>query len=373
MRTTFNLAFSALLLIAATVCAQSKPALGERDVKKLIEEYVVSGTTDQRRAEITMQLRTASPLLAQRTLKTALGEEAKRPYALDLALQLRVPGLFDTAKKAIDTVDEEKIVKLGFLTNDKGAVDFLFDRWGKSDASSASFGFVQSGFESNCVGLETIQKFKAVLTNAKAEQVWKDSAAKVIKFQLGLESDDQNDMLKNWAQLEADYKRDAQAFSITGTNMFEVEGVQAGGNTRRVGPNYRIPAGGSLTVKTLEEWDSGSFTITVRVRINEGDGASVGLSSEQGVWRATFSNNEWVTKSGDQTQAAVPGKVGLWATFVFTVKEDSEGGRKLARTCNLTVDGKALITYGTLNGKLLALQIDAGKASIVAAGAEFKR
>src|SRR5688572_26334460 len=206
------------IFLAATFAAGQPPALDEREAKKLCEEYVAAATTEARRTTIVARLKTGAPTLCQKALKPMISEEAKRQLALDVAIALRVPGLWSDAKKHLDSSDEDKVVKYGLTSGDKAVESDLFIRWKGAAADSASHGYLQTGFETFPVTLDTIKKFKDFAADKKSDEVRKEGAFKVLQFQFGTDADGAG-ILANWSQLETAYKIDAKEFPIKNRDL----------------------------------------------------------------------------------------------------------------------------------------------------------
>jgi hypothetical protein len=356
--------------LAVGITAQGKPAAtpDEREVSKLIQEYLSNKTNSDRRIEIEARLRLAPPIVAQKPLKQAIVSEGSRTAAIGLALELHVPGLFDTAKKYLDSADESNIVRLGFDTHDKGAVDFLFDRWKKADVGSASLAFVQDGFTSYPVELAAIARFKPLLDDKDRAEM----ALAVVIFQFGLDADLTVAGAKDeWPAAEEAYRRDAQAFAVSGTDLLRVAKVE-GGRAKRIGRNVRLTPGGDILCD-VKAYGTEAFSVTARVRVEKDSECGVGISSTQGTWEAQLKGGEWIVRCGDETEKASAAKTG-WNTVRFSVSLSSDEKRRNARHCILTVNDTVLVERGTLNGELIDVHFkNTGKVVVAVAGVDLTK
>lgn len=365
MRTITFSVFVALLMATAINAEMSA-----RDASALVKEYVATDTTDKRRESIKTALGKESAITAQKGLKDALKADATRPLALDLAIALKCPGLFDSVKKAIDGVDEDKIVKLGLLTGDKGAAEFLADRWGKVEADSASFGYLQAGFETTPVELKAIQKFKDALKGERKEQ-----AGKIVAFQFGAESAEPVTLLSEWPDLEAAYKLDAKDFGGKGVDMLELPGC----TQRKLLPiagNYRAHDGAEFTVDFPEEWNEGDFTLTIYIRstYNGPDkGAKFSLAVERGGWEFVHRDGEWFAPTGSGSEYVGAVADGEWATLEIKVKDNSTENAKLQRSMSFSVNGKVILPQGQLSGRLKSLSFLSRASACTLGGAVLSR
>lgn len=361
MRTTLS-----ILIVLALSVAASAQKLDEREAKKLVEEYVSSATADARRTEIVTRLRTGAPVLAQKPLKAALADEAKRPYALDCAIALRVPGLWAEAKKHIDS-DEERVVHYGLFMMDKAAAGDLFDRWKSAEPDSATFGFVQGGFEKFPVALDVIKKFKDALKGDR-----KEHAARIVKFQLGAEVDEAATLLSTWDGLEAAYKADAKDFVLKGRDLTSLPGYSNSGAVS-VGRNFRMKENACISIPLGDEWQSGNFTVIVRARAVDGELQRVGLHVGPGAWMAVHRKGEWGITTGDNTRLTADYKLGDWVEFRFELKDESNDTAKLVRKADVYVGTKKLVSGGITNGQVRKVEIQAQGGSMVVGGLEIIR
>ena len=353
------------LLILSILAVATHAELKERDVKKLVEEYVAVDTDAGRRGKITETLKAVDPILAQKSLKKAIKDDEERPHALELAVSLRVPGLFDTAEKYIDGPDEKQIVELGLLTGDKGADETLFKRWESGGLDSASFKYVHDAFKRLPVGLDVLKDLNGHLDGERRVE-----AAEVLQFQMGLETSDPTVIASQWDELEKAHALNAKMFSLEGLDLLNSSRADVGGCVR-VGRNLRVEPGAEISIEPDKEWDQGDFTYTVRILVNSGTGASVFIGAGNRGWTVTHDGENWYLKTGGAVEYSVPAKVGEWATISFEVKDTSKGNAKYQRQADIKVNGKTLLHPAGVNGELMAFKIRAGEARAVAGGAEL--
>ena len=104
-------------------------------VKKLIAEMLQPDCSKQRWTEIRQLLGQANPKYLKAPLVSAINKQETSSRALDAAIALRARGLFSSVKRLIEE-EEQKVVRLLMLTQDRGATAFLFARWKKMDEAS---------------------------------------------------------------------------------------------------------------------------------------------------------------------------------------------------------------------------------------------
>jgi hypothetical protein len=357
------------MLVVLTLALTAHAEMSARDATALVKEYVAADTTDKRRESITAALAKEPPITAQKGLKDALKVDATRPLALDLAIALKCPGLFDSVKKLIDGEDEDKITKLGLLTGDKGAAEFLADRWAKVETDSASFGYLQAGFESTPIELKAIQKFKDAL---KGER--KVEAGKIVAFQFGAAEAEPVTLLSEWPDLEAAFKLDAQVFDVKGTSVASLPTFKHTG--RAIGANYRMPLNTDWSADLPDEWSTGSFKMTVRLRasyVGPDKGAKFTIKTEKGVIDFVHRSNEWFVPSGSGAEFTGAVDDGAWATFDFVFTDKSSDAVKYMREFSLEINGKEVIPRGEVNGRLKSLLFVSRASTCTFGGAELNR
>jgi hypothetical protein len=370
MRTAFTSAL--LCLIGAMVFAQPNPKLDEKAAKRLIEEYIDFNTGDTRRAVIITELKGASPMLGQKALKSLMADDIKRERALEIALAIRVPGLFDSAKKYIDGPDEQAIVSLGCIVPDKSAAEFLFDRWKALDVEGASFVCVDTAFKAHALPIECVSKFKAILADKDGLEARKSSAVAIVNIQFGINEDSPEALLRVWDSAEKSFRADAVSFRLTGADLLAEYQWDAADGAAKVGGNYRLPKGSSLKLASLpDSWNVGSFTIQIRVRVDQGAGLLASVQCETGWWYVKFIDGEWLLETGEKVKYTAPGKLGEWAVLKFVIKDNGAKNVRGERTCAIYVNDKWLTGWaGAFKGDFKGIRIDAGEARAVAGGAE---
>lgn len=363
----------ALTCLCVSVDAQSKEAMGEREVKKLVEEYVTPTTTEKRRNEIGDALNGLSPLLAQKSIKAAIPDDTKRPYAIDLALLLKVPGLFDSAKKYIDTEDEDKIVRLGLSTKDKNAAIFLVDRWSTSEVDSASFGYVNSALKTNAIPLEAIQKFRAVLKDKNSPEERRTAAVEIVAFQFGTSSQTTESLTEQWDELEKTYKVDGKQFPISGVDLLTEKTTTFTGPAVQVGDNYRLSGTSKISIPADSKWENTDFTITMHLRVISGEDCSSILQVGPNYWQVKFKNGEWVVPIGSAGEFSVKGSAGEWATVAYQITQTKDAQARKARTLRITINDKEALASGQCGGDFKSFTIYANTASIVVGGVDLNQ
>lgn len=355
-----------LVVVAGSLCN----ALTERDVKTLVEEYVSANTKDERRQEILLTLAADNPLLAQRTLKTVIGDEETRPHALKLAALLRVPGLYTTAKKYIDTIDEELVLDLIISTQDSDGMKFLIDRWKKAELDSVSFGLLQGKFKKSRI--RDLDRLQDLVEQMEKEERG-DYAAEIVGFQLGLSNPSKEDLTTAWTAYQKEYKTLGAPFRLQGQDLLIY--AWKGNSCQTLGYNFKVKAGGRFYIERLPDTvQSGDFTLKARIYIGDGDGAYVGFYDANGLFKPTVKGSEWNLTTGDANVFALPLTRNKWTEVEIKVHDVSKGNEKMRRYVQFYMDGKLLANKETnlaFNGEIGKWEFAAGEGDIVIGGFEL--
>lgn len=347
-----------------------------REVNNLVREYVSSATENERQAEIVNILGKSKTILAQNAIRSSLGKESTRAQALDLAISLRIPGLFKYVRKYLSGDLDDRIIELVFVSKDNTGTIYLANLWTKVDEDSATYNLINDGFMNHFIGqTKVVDKFqKALSSSSETRRV---DAAAIIAFQLGLDETDPGEIKTKWKSLRKEFLADAKYFAIRGTPLFKTQIWNLAGYMQ-VGNNIVLePSGYSILNPLPDHLQKGNFTLTARVRIKHGTGTvlSFGLdwNGNERAWRPEYRDGEWILQEGTGVQFAVPVRVGDWAEIKFVVTDlSNEGapGRRQDRRLKILVNGKVLLSNGLANGILSHFGIEAGNSEVVISGVE---
>jgi len=351
------LTFGVLFLFMFSYALSEAKELTEREVTTLITEYLKADTSSTRQNEILSELKTAKPILAQRILKTALADENQRPGVLKLATELRVPGLCEIVKKYIDTEDGDQCIAYMFVTQDRSALNFLFDIWVKADTESAIFGLISIGFESfSGCNINLLDKFYNQINDETRGERAKD----ILCFQLGIIGKDLSYLKSNWEKLRNEYIKFARTFSIAGQDLLLLPGLrETETGVRKVGPNYSIEKSGGLQINLSDSPQTGDFILKAMVYIGDGDDCKMEVYDTNGCFTIRIEKNEWVLA----TDAGLYGaslKRKDWNVIEWNVsaeKKAKKGEAKLMRNVKLFINGENVVKDGLLiNDKIDCLK-----------------
>jgi hypothetical protein len=362
----------AMLVMAA--CFFTHPPAGaelsKRDIKALVTEYVNPDTDAARRLEVLGKLRLESrPALALEYIKTALKNDAERPFALDLATELRVEGLFKTLKKDIDGDDEDRIVSYCFATQDDGATALLFDRWKEKPVDEAAFILVKEGFAKWYVDLETIGKFREYIKAEDSDVTKRQFARLILLAQMDLPSTSKVDIDEAWKDFYVDHKTNSVAFTMVGRDVLKMTGWSVGGRTRTFGENYKLfPQSVMEFVAIPEEWQKANFSLKIGVRVTEGAGCHVGLGTDAGMFAPTVEGSNWTVKVGGGGSKSTKFKLGEWVTIEFDCTYRDKDTVDYRRDCIIRIGNEDVITNGLLTGKLEKILLLASDTSVFTIG-----
>jgi hypothetical protein len=349
-----------LALLASAVCVLPsntvEAELSKNNIKALVTEYANPKTEPVRRQVILAKLRAESrPVQALEAIKGCLKNDPERPYALELAAEFRVAGLFKQLKKEIDGADEGRIVIYCFATQDEGATTFLFDRWKEKPADKPSFTMVKEGFLKWYVDIETIGKFREYVKSKDAEPTKTDFARQILLAQMDLPLDSAAVIEDAWKAFYVDYKTNSVDFSFKGRDVLRMPGWDIHGKVRQFGQNYKLFKGGVMDLATIpEEWQKMSFSLKIGVRVTEGTGCLVGLVTDAGACAPIVEDDSWA--------------VHIDGGGTYRDKDVVD----YRRECTIRLDNRELLANGLIAGKLERIVIYANdKAELTVGGIDF--
>lgn len=367
-----------LMLSVAFVTAQDQGRVTKREARELVEEYGAAATTSNRKTEIVERLKEGDSALAASPLKRAVGEEDTVGPAIELAKLLRVSGLFSDAADYLDGDFEVEIIAYGLSMQERNAGSVVWQRWKSKDPNGTLWKLANDGLLKHAVPLDVIHDMKRFLDSTKVGDDLREPCATILRFQLGAGDIGVDELNQEWTSLVKAYKLDAKSFGLSGRDLLAGDKVQWG-SVVPIGQNYRLKPGSGVTVESDDTWQEDTFTVVVRVRVVEECVVKIWLQcAANDGWMVTFEDGDWTLLS-NRGEHALHGEIGEWTEIRFqaTKADDGHGGDwelRKARHCKISVDGKNLITTGSLHGEMKKLQIrvDASDSgSCVVGGAEF--
>ncbi len=368
---TLVAALLVLLVLPLAITAQVVPS--QVEVNKLVDRWL-SGVPDTfERDELILSLHRVNRAALQKPLKTAIGDAGKRAAALELAVLLRVGGLFDSAKKFVDGDLEELVTRLALAALDKGAAAWALDRWKQSGIASASWKFADQAFLAYPVPFDIFRQFRDYMTAKDSDEHKREPAAMILAFQLGVEMPEKPaDLLAQWDKLKSAYDADARNFAVTGFDLLRWPSMGVSGNARRVGTNVRMNANAQLTYEIPPYWHNQNFTLNLQVRWISGDGLKLSLMTDQLGQYIKLEKGDWLCpsfKDGKPYDYPIKAKTGEWTKVSIKIVYD---GAKSERKSKAFVGDKEF-HYGELplNGNFTYFTLFSGESSVVVGAVEL--
>ncbi len=374
---------SIVMLFAGVISVESQ-GINEKDVSKLVDEYVAGKTTDGRKADIELKLLQAKPALSTKAIKAALGREKDKAKALGLAILLWTPGVFKSVQSGTGSELCPQIVRLGLTRQDKGAPEYLFDRWNLAALDSKEFESISLGFKTWYVDLPIIDKLKAVIESPAAEAVRKTVATEILVFQLGLGVTATQDLLDTWETAREAREKDGRRFPMEGRDLSTGPGWNLL-NARHCGANVVLTAP-EQDVAHFEVYDTsfvpkelqkGSWRVNIRILLRSDD-CEVDCSVAELIHGTATGplfkvrNKKWMspTAEGDG-DTFFPVKANVWVTLTYVIKDISDAKNPKKRTISQYLDGKALSVGFDFSSEWHAFDITITKGEAVLSGVEI--
>lgn len=358
---------------AAPKSVAPKKKLSASQAKKLVKEYVGEKSTKPRRMEIAETLKRIEPDALRKTLSKHCKKEAERPKTLQLAIKLKVPGLFKNLKKHFDTLDQKAIVNWCLTLKDKDGVKFLLDKWNGLSLDSKEWKRIDEGFRSHRQDTVTLDAFFAKLgTTAR-----KTAALEVLRWQLDQPDIDAKQLRAKWGKLRREFELVHTEFAIEGHALLTMEGW-TGASVDQVGSNLRMNKGSWWNFgKFPRKIGAGGMVILVRVCMPEATTIKaagltyVGLycDSDTGKigYRIDFKGSQlaFCDPSG-RVIKGTPIKPGKWQEIKFVVTR-MKGIFKI----KIYVDGMRILDDGDLPKEPYSLDMNAADAEIFVGGIDL--
>lgn len=351
------------------------PTLTAKVVNRLVTIYLqdAGGTSDA--FDALQKLRAADPRLLTKPVRGGIRNQQSRTVALELAHQLRVPGLTASIKRFLED-DEHRWLVLHLLlgTGEEDGLSLVVKHWADSsdlvdqEAIADKLKLVWVPY----VGV--LQQIKDLMSAVETRDPRRQWAAQILQLQMGLPSADADALDREWGRHKRQFTLYGARFSLQGEALDDLPWRVDKDRLRWVQRNKVLEPSGYLTLRPVpQSWQAGSFVLKLRVLVVEGDGAVISFKSAQGTWYARLDGADWMTRGASKVEFRLPCKRGEWSEIEFDVDDVSQGAERLRRGLNITVDGKRLLYGGALNGEIDAFWINAEESTVVVGGVEILR
>lgn len=373
-RKKFFLAVFFILNIESQIYSQEEK-LNQQTFEELVQVYLNPATDKSLRYDIFEYIKKYNkPTVAKSALISALKDEKQRYYALFLASKLKISAVCKAAQPYIETDDGHLVINLIFETQDDNSLKFLFSKWKDSDPASLNFKQISQGFTTYKILLEKTDLFCKVLKSTESSEEHKKVAAKIIRFQLSTNIDDEF-LVDYFETYKKNYKLFSKTILLKGDDLLKDKKVIELTNGEEVNKNYYLRKNGDLIITPLPEYiQKGNFELKVRVFVViKGDEAYCKLARNEDDrgWKPFIQGNEWVMKTDKGVElASAPVKIGQWTTIVFKISDESTEQRRFERKCRISVDDNLLLPEGNASGKFSKIIIRAKNSEIVVGGIE---
>jgi len=369
--------FTTAVIICLLLGVSEAQDLSRRDIQNHLREYVATGTSEERRAEVLKALRGVSPATLSPSLGRMVRDEDQRARALELATVLRVGGLYGIVRREREGPDEEAILRYGLTLEERHADSDVYERWLSLEASDRSFAVVDDLLRTLPVPFSTIDQIRRWAVAHDSDNPKWSSAEMVLQFQLGVPST-LGEITSDWRVVAAEYHRSAQVFPTRGTSMLGTE-RHATGTIYRVGHNRRL-AERAVMIWSLEDVGDGeSMTISFRILVDSKTSPRIMIKASGGEWNAYLKDGEWYMHDENDTRYALTAQFGQWSEFEITAtpagarhRADNAAGD--ARVLSVKVNGRALLGAGRIGGDLKEFMIqnetESGTILLAALGRE---
>ncbi len=338
------ISIAAIMFIGAfgQVSAADKD-LSSGDIKKLVNSYFDEDTNQPKRIKIIESLKATDPKNLTKRVSKFCKDEEDRPKALQMAIALRIPGLFKSLKKHFDTLDRVGIIDWYLVVRDKDGLKVVLKKWDELSVESSEWETIDEAFRRHRQSSVTLNHFKE-----KVSDVARGSPAlNILRWQLEKPELDEDTVISKWPALKAEFDLVYKAFKIEHYDMITMKGWW-GEKTAQAGPNLRVQKAGWWY---LNEWpkkiNASGLELTIRACHVDGHNGYIGLYQEDDNGLQTGFSVEfkptgfsYCDPTGKELKSALY-KKNTWQVLKWKVWKE-----KAAYMCSIEVDGKMLLAKG---------------------------
>jgi len=372
-----------LLFVAVVLLAmvQEHPAAQTKaDPKKLVEEYVAEATNDSRRLDLLSQLEISGSAPLAAPLKKALGVETTRVRAIDLAMLMQVRGLFDAMKPAYEAGEIAKVVIYGMRLQEKGAADWLLDRWKAADMEGTEWRPLHEELLNVAIELGALKKWLDLAKNKDYDR--RSFAAHIVSCQVGETITDADEVVTKWPEWEKLLKAEGTLQPSAGLNL-QHRGPWESKSRKDWGFNSRIDEGGFIDCRGCAPPSSavGSFVITMRVFIPADATVQVSLVSRVATAPAgvgnghplSFADKKWHLEAGENYSKDGSFSPGKWVSVGFEVVRPPKEPSKHGSDVTYIIEGKRVAEKYGSTGDFYKVELRVERGYAVLGSVEYVR
>ncbi len=369
-----------LAVLVATLVQNPHVAQAKTDPKKLVEEYVAEATNDSRRLDILALLELSGSASLATPLKKSLGAEATRNRAIDLAMLMQVRGLFDAMKPAYDAGEISRVVSYGMLLQEKGAGEWIFERWKTLDKDSDEWLALTNELLNLPIEQTVLKKWVDLAKNKDFDR--RKSAAHIVSRQIGESITDADEVVRLWPEWEKTLKAEGLPQACAGLNVLFRSPWEAK-NRKPWGFNYRIDEGGFMDCRDCPPASAsqGSFQITARVFIPVDSSIAVNLLTKApgaapGVGYScplTFADKKWHLEAGENYSKDGVYGPGKWATIGFEVARPPKDPARHGCDVSYLIEGKRIAEKYGQTGDYYKVELRVDRGYAILGAVEYTR
>ncbi|MCE9636066.1 MAG: hypothetical protein K8T90_10200 [Planctomycetes bacterium] len=316
-------------------------------IRARVREFTDPSAGSVRRELVVRELSDCDATAAARVVREALASDARRPAAAELAARLRLPGVFDAAKKWGDGPAAAQIAALAIAAPEPDAAHWLVERWRTADAASDRFRVADETMRTARASPAVVAGVGAALGDPEREA----AALAILREQMAVDDPCPSALRERWPAAWARYAFEARTFPRDGDDLLSFPGWLLG-SARRVGRNLRVAPSAFVELGALPpiaQVEAG--VLHLRVAAGAGSGAFVSLrtaGASQDL-RMSCDGNVWFLIEGpprDGARVEVPFRADAWADVEVRVSAPAPADRPSVRDVRISVDGAELRPSG---------------------------
>ncbi len=235
-----------------------------------------------------------------------------------------------------------------------------YQRWAAAPVGALEFRVLHAGYLRIDLEPRTADRLKGALS----EEAHGPFATTILRRHFALAGGNAATLRKGWRTLEKARKARGARLRAKGRDLFNPRHTEFV-TVRELGANTEIQPGGHVQAALPAELNDAGFALTVWVFVMDGSDARVAFRVADGGWWVEAHRGEWKTRSADQTTFTRPLRPFAWNAVTLVVIPDRSSGARNTRTVRITVNDEVLMNYGSLNGLLSGVRVEAGEVPVV--------
>ncbi len=361
----------ALLLLPLAIAGTSAQAPNLKDIRTAVEEYVAPETSEKVRAAHLQFLRGAPNFHVVRLLKPIMRQDDRAERSLDLAIALRLTGLFSTATEYWEDYPQ-KVAGLGLATNEKDGFKKVIEKWEKAEPDSKLFEGVQAALMEWPLDLTQLKSIKEGVCGRDQARQRVSGGLDIIEKNLGRRAANAEELETVWEKWFEELKDDARRHKIEGIDGFQMDGWRMSGVDRLCG-NFVMEGNGSMTRGDMiaNDMNNPPYTMSLWFKASEDFKGNFSIVTDVGgrdIYIGFLLEKGRMYQQLTETLTPLDVRRDLWIQIQWVVV-DGKGSKE----CNMRMGHEILRNGVKMEGKPRSIEIKCDKGKLIVGGLDYVR